>query len=275
MLRPTNAIANSIEVLLFLAGCVLLWRFVLSPAARSRPQAMHPVAWQVPFIDFLLFGFVTLSGMFLALLLAPAITPESMNPDLKTVILGGLSQFGMLGGVVIAHFAGGRSGLPETRRHNFFLSGFVTFLIVLPLVAGASLIWRHLLQRAGLPEFPQELVELFERPQSRPALWLMVVLATVVAPVTEELIFRQRLFGWLRGRVSRSAALWIAAIFFAALHVAWQTTLKGLDGFVPLVVLAVGFAVAYERTGHIGTPIVAHGLFNLHSIVYILLQRQA
>jgi membrane protease YdiL (CAAX protease family) len=35
------------------------------------------------------------------------------------------------------------------------------------------------------------------------------------------------------------------------------------------VVLAVIFSLAYERTGRIGTAIVAHALFNLHTVVLI------
>lgn len=34
--------------------------------------------------------------------------------------------------------------------------------------------------------------------------------------------------------------------------------------------LAVIFSLAYERTGHIGTPIVAHALFNLNTVLLIL-----
>ena len=37
----------------------------------------------------------------------------------------------------------------------------------------------------------------------------------------------------------------------------------------PLVVLAVAFSLAYERTGHIGTAIVAHALFNLNTVILI------
>ena len=41
----------------------------------------------------------------------------------------------------------------------------------------------------------------------------------------------------------------------------------GLPSLVPLIVLAVVFCLAYERTGTIGTTIVAHALFNLNTFV--------
>jgi uncharacterized protein len=36
------------------------------------------------------------------------------------------------------------------------------------------------------------------------------------------------------------------------------------------VALAVIFSLAYERTGQIGTAIVAHALFNFHTVLLIL-----
>jgi membrane protease YdiL (CAAX protease family) len=37
-----------------------------------------------------------------------------------------------------------------------------------------------------------------------------------------------------------------------------------------LVALGIIFSLAYERTGRIGTTIIAHGLFNLNTIILIL-----
>jgi uncharacterized protein len=57
---------------------------------------------------------------------------------------------------------------------------------------------------------------------------------------------------------------------FASLHIeSWQT-LDGISSLGPLLALAVIFSLAYERTGHIGTPIVAHALFNLNTVALIL-----
>ena len=36
------------------------------------------------------------------------------------------------------------------------------------------------------------------------------------------------------------------------------------------MLLAVMFSLSYERTGKIGTPIVAHALFNLNTVLLIL-----
>jgi membrane protease YdiL (CAAX protease family) len=141
--------------------------------------------------------------------------------------------------------------------------------VVLPLLLVTATLWEHALKLCGLPAEKQDLVGMFANADSPWVLAAMIVLAVVVAPVTEELVFRAGLFRFLRTRVPRWIALLGPSLFFAALHVNWST-LQGLASLAPLVVLAVVFSVAYERTGHIGTPIVAHACFNLNTIFVIL-----
>jgi len=91
----------------------------------------------------------------------------------------------------------------------------------------------------------------------------MIVLAAIVAPITEELIFRAGLFRYLRTRIPRALALILPALLFALLH-------GNLAAFTPLCALGVFFALAYERTGSIAVPMIAHALFNLHTIVRVM-----
>jgi membrane protease YdiL (CAAX protease family) len=91
----------------------------------------------------------------------------------------------------------------------------------------------------------------------------MLVLAVVLAPIAEELIFRAGMFRVLKGRIGRWPAIAISSALFAALHLSWA-------GFAGLFCLGVVFCLSYERTRNIAVPIVAHGLFNLNSIIVIL-----
>src|SRR5690606_1185495 len=129
--------------------------------------------------------------------------------------------------------------------------------------------WLEVLKLLGLPVVQQDLLRMFTQAEDPALIILMVVLATMVAPVTEELLFRATLFRYLRTRVPRWIALVVPGTIFAALHVNW-TTLDGLPSLVPLITLAVIFSLAYERTGRISTAIIAHGLFNLHTILLLL-----
>jgi membrane protease YdiL (CAAX protease family) len=48
-----------------------------------------------------------------------------------------------------------------------------------------------------------------------------------------------------------------------------------LASFAPLVVLGIVFSLTYERTGRIGTAIVAHALFNSYSVIRIFIDPNA
>ncbi len=88
---------------------------------------------------------------------------------------------------------------------------------------------------------------------------MFVLVAVVMAPLFEEVIFRGFLFrgfanswGWVWG------ALASAAIFGAA-HLQ-------LDVFLPLAALGFVLAWAYHRTGSLWTCITMHALFNLIAV---------
>jgi membrane protease YdiL (CAAX protease family) len=49
--------------------------------------------------------------------------------------------------------------------------------------------------------------------------WILIVLrACILAPLTEELLFRGLLFGWLRGRFNATITISITAILFTSIH---------------------------------------------------------
>ena len=89
---------------------------------------------------------------------------------------------------------------------------------------------------------------------------MFLLVAVVMAPVFEEIVFRGFLFrglanswGWVGG------ALASAAIFGAA-HLQ-------LDVFLPLAALGFVLAWAYKKTGSLWTCITMHALFNLIAVV--------
>ena len=67
---------------------------------------------------------------------------------------------------------------------------------------------------------------------------------------------------WFGRRVARVSALVLPAALFGAAH-------GSLTFFPPLLALGIVFSLAYERTGRIGTTIVAHCLFNLNTILLV------
>ncbi len=83
----------------------------------------------------------------------------------------------------------------------------------------------------------------------------LLLMAGVVAPIVEEIVFRGLLFGWLRPRWGIAVAAAASALGFAAAH--------GIPLLIPALFLqGVIFALVYERSGSLWPPIIMHGVFN-------------
>ncbi|HYP18177.1 MAG TPA: type II CAAX endopeptidase family protein [Opitutus sp.] len=269
--KLSDQIVSLVELLLLLVGILLIWRHVLSPSARARRRAEPPPLplWTIRASDFLLFALLIVAGGLVGSFVAgAALAPFKVSRDTITIVSSAAFQLGLLLGAAIAPLGLGHPPLRPGLDRAAGLSGVATFLIALPIVAVASLAWLGVLKLTGLPAEQQDLLRMFAQADSLPVLTLLIVLATVVAPMAEELLFRATLFRYLRGRLPRWIALLGPGMIFASLHVNW-VTLDGLASFVPLTTLAVVFSLAYERTGRIATAIVAHAIFNLHTILLL------
>jgi len=266
---PANIVITLVEVGLLIVGLLLLWRYVLSSAARERYQSGKLEFWNVSVSDFLLFAFLIIAGGLVAGFFGGVILARfDLSTDTRMILGSAAFQFGLLIGPAM---------LPLNLSHHplrpplvsGLRSGFATFLIALPIVTLVNFAWLELLKKLGLPTEQQGLLRMFTQATEPALIGLMIVLATLIAPVTEELLFRATLFRYLRTRIPRLAALFLPGTVFGAMHVNW-VTLEGLPSLLPLVTLAVVFSLAYERTGTIATAMVAHGLFNLHTILLLL-----
>jgi len=265
--------AIGVELGLGLAGLSMIWRYVAGPIIRGErlPVALPP--WKVSPSDFLLYlllGFC--GGIVCQYLFALLLTHSPLADEIRRIFLGGALDLGVLAGIAGFHIAreGVRPPVVKSAIKDFttggltpsFRSGAATFLIAMPLVALVTIGWQSLLTVCGVPIERQDVVDLFVNAHSFPLRALLTIFAVVLAPVTEEIIFRRGVFRFLRGRAPRWVVLTVPAVLFGLAH--WN-----LASFAPLVVLGFVFSLAYERTGRIGTSMVAHGLFNLNMVVLI------
>jgi membrane protease YdiL (CAAX protease family) len=99
-----------------------------------------------------------------------------------------------------------------------------------------------------------------EFPRSGAGAALFVVVAVVMAPLFEEIVFRGFLFrgfanswGWVWGAVASAAVFGLAHL--------------QLDVFVPLAALGFVLAWAYKRTGSLWACIAMHGIFNAIAVL--------
>lgn len=262
MKSPELIAALVVECLLVASGLIVLVR--VARRGKSEPE-IAPAPWSAPWPDFLIFSLAVIGGLLVFSSLGNALCRLfALQGTAAAVVGGGLAQSGMLGGA-LAYFR----FFPHERfpgpfaRTGVLRAGVATFLAALPLLVITSVGWRALLQACDVPAERQPLVDLFQQADRGPLLGLLILIAVALAPITEEIVFRAGLFRYVRTRLPRPIALFAPALLFAALH-------ANLSSFVPLVTLAVVFSLAYERTGSIAVPILAHGLFNLNTVMLIL-----
>ena len=86
-------------------------------------------------------------------------------------------------------------------------------------------------------------------------------LVVVLAPLSEELLFRGWIYTALRWRFGFSAALWASAIIFALAH--WEST-----HLYALVILPIGLVLGYlrERTGSTRATTLFHMIYNFSGL---------
>ena len=91
-----------------------------------------------------------------------------------------------------------------------------------------------------------------------------IFLLVVVAPVTEELVFRGIILRGLLGRYREAAAVTLTALLFAALHInPWQ--------FLSALFLGIVFGWFYLRTGSVLLCVLAHAMANNLTIIFTLI----
>ena len=273
-----QTVAIGVEVLIWLAGLIALWRLV-----GQRRQLDSPALESWPLsVDAFAIGVISTIGGALVFTYGVAhlsdwwLGAAARDCAWWEVVQGTAFQLGLLAGLLLAALyvrLNHRSCLPFTApestavrsaptRHPL-LAGITVFLITIPVINGIGLAWKTVVVALGFPDTEQEMVGLF-RTIDDPIRWLcMVTLAAFLAPMIEELVFRAGLFRFVRARLSRGLALSISAIVFALLH-------GNLVAVVPLFAFGLILALAYEQTGCISVPIIAHALFNLHTILLLM-----
>jgi membrane protease YdiL (CAAX protease family) len=85
---------------------------------------------------------------------------------------------------------------------------------------------------------------------------ILIVVAIVGAPLTEEMAFRGVMLNALLARWGAPVAVGGSALAFAMMHLS-------IINFIPLVCVGVIFALCYRWTGNLWTSITAHALFNM------------
>ena len=138
-------------------------------------------------------------------------------------------------------------------------TGVVLLLAAAPLIGLAEAFTQGVF---GGESSKQEIVNLFNTSRTIQQRVTIIFLAVVIAPISEEFIFRFFIYGVLRRYCGIITALVLNALLFAAAH-------THLPSAAPLFVLGGCFTLAYEWSGSILVSMAMHALFNSTQLVLL------
>lgn len=99
-------------------------------------------------------------------------------------------------------------------------------------------------------------------------IYVSVFLAIVVAPLTEELMFR----GFIRKFIKNDILfILVSSIIFGALHVTVASSWQQLLYIIPYSILGLAFSLNYLKTKNIASNILLHGAWNSIAVIAMLL----
>jgi uncharacterized protein len=263
-------------VILQLAAVIaglLLWTLHLrrrGPAALRQAERLPP--WGLPGSDFVLLVGCVFAGAFGALTIARALFGSQIGEGADPVAITAIGGFAMHGGSLIGLVAFAQ--LTKPPRLSYPLPsqqivglGAAGFAMAVPVVIAITLPLTLAFRALGHEVAPQDLVGMFQSIDNPILFAAMAILAVVVAPLNEELLFRAGLFRFLRERMPFPGAAAVSSIAFALLHAPGAS----MPAVAALFGLAMLLCYLYARTGNLAVPIVAHALFNLNTLVVIVL----
>ena len=160
-------------------------------------------------------------------------------------------------------------GFNRNNTGRCLMLGLVTGLGLVLISMVLALLTSQLIQALGDQVEPQKLVTLIAEESAKkeniPTLIFFVVMAVVVAPIAEEILFRGILYPAIKQIGYPRVAVIGTALLFALFHVNLLT-------FASLTVVALGLIALYEFTDNLLAPITAHAVFNASNLIMLFWQ---
>jgi len=160
--------------------------------------------------------------------------------------------------------AGPARGVGDVARRSL-----ATFCIATTFVVPVAWLTFMLLQWLGQPITLYGPVQEVIKGEDPSTPWLIAVFSVLLAPIAEESLFRGLLYPALRDQIKGRWRVVLAAVISAALFALIH---NHLPSFLPLFTLALVLAWAFERTNSLAVVIGAHAMWNLATLVPLLLR---
>lgn len=126
--------------------------------------------------------------------------------------------------------------------------------ILIEWVAYVIIIW------TGQEPELQEIVKWIQESQTIEKQLCLGVSLVILAPISEEVLFRGILFPTLVLWLGRGTAIFLNSFLFGLIH-------ANLLVFLPLVVMGIFLSILYDYTRNLLAPIGMHALFNLTNFI--------
>jgi membrane protease YdiL (CAAX protease family) len=182
-------------------------------------------------------------------------------------------------------------GLSPRRITEGIAIGTATLFVVYPIILLASAMVEQIYRHYQIPIEAHEILKFLSDSKNRRQNIFAITLAVVIAPLSEELIFRgllqtllSRFFGWVQAVRSspQNAMSGLSPIPAPGAGVRWLAVIATSIVFamihpppfwIPIFVLAIGLGYVYERTGNLWVTMTTHALFNTSQILFFLTGR--
>ena len=262
-----SALGNIFVALLVLAGLAIYLTLIRQVGARRSAVTTDVTAFAPPPRTFGLPEASLAVALILFLLLNIVVSFERTSPvTLKPEDLRANFLFSLFVVFFVAGFLrlrgfdlDGLGGFSKTSLKRTVSTAIILLLAATPLIAVAEGLTQSFF---GGESTKQEIVDLFNNSGTIQERVTIIVLAVVVAPMSEEFIFRFFIYGVLRRYFGVAVGLVLNALLFAAAH-------GHLPSAAPLFVLGVCFTLAYEWSGSILVSMAMHALFNSAQLIFL------
>ncbi len=151
------------------------------------------------------------------------------------------------------------AGFSRATLKRALSTAIVLLLAATPLILVTEMVTQNAFGRGSTR---QEIVDLFNTSRTIEQRVMIIVLAVVVAPISEEFIFRFFIYGVVRRYFGIVVGLVFNSLLFAAAHTHFPSA-------APLFVLASCFTLAYEWSGSILVSMAMHSLFNSVQLIFL------
>ncbi len=251
-------------ILAFFGGTFLLLRYLVTPLKKISTLPPPPSlgwGWALAFVFIFILSSLAISSIPVFLISLPVESTALWRSLLPLFLLLGE----LTGGAIVFYIALKRlskAGISlwdvgfKLESLRFLLWGIGGWLTAFPLVLTAFLI--SYLLNADAIRSQQDVSYLFlsSSPWGKLA---MAFLAILIAPPIEEFLFRGFLYPALRRELGVHLGITLSAFFFASIH-------HDVSRLLPLMALGALFAFLYEKQRSLVPPIIAHSLWNAHTI---------